>query len=114
MTPAGTAEAVQQLRLSPRLRQRRFARLPLRGDGTPFTELQGRVPGDSTTPADLADLISSISTVGVLQPVLVEEIPGRNGGPPTTNASWLNWIECEFTAVRLLHPRWQRLSQPRC
>jgi len=67
-------DVVEQFGLSPRLRQRRFALLPLRGEGSPFTELQGRVPGDSTTPAELADLISSIGTVGVLQPVLVEEI----------------------------------------
>jgi transposase len=30
-----------------------------------------------------------------------------------TNASWLNWIECEFTAVRYFTLRWQRLPQPR-
>ncbi|MFI6031365.1 ParB/RepB/Spo0J family partition protein [Amycolatopsis magusensis] len=71
---------MHQLGLSPRLRQRRFVQLPLRGPGSPFTESQGRVPGDSTTPAELADLISSIASVGVLQPVLVEEIEGQ---PPT-------------------------------
>ncbi len=30
-------EVVAQFGLSPRLRQRRFALLPLRGEGTPFT-----------------------------------------------------------------------------
>ncbi|MGC7096725.1 ParB/RepB/Spo0J family partition protein [Amycolatopsis lurida] len=74
------AVTMHQLGLSPRLRQRRFVQLPLRGPGSPFTESQGRVPGDSTTPAELADLVSSIATVGVLQPVLIEEIEGT---PPT-------------------------------
>lgn len=74
------SEAVRQLGLSLKLRRRRFELLPLRGEGTPFTELQGRLPGDSTTPVELADLISSISEVGVLQPVLVEEIPATDEG----------------------------------
>jgi ParB family chromosome partitioning protein len=77
-----TGEVVQKFGLSPRLRKRRFALLPLRGEGSPFTELQGRLPGDNTTPADLADLISSISNVGVLQPVLVEEIDTGDGAHP--------------------------------
>jgi transposase len=29
-----------------------------------------------------------------------------------SNASWLNWIEAQFTALALLHPRRQRLPQP--
>ncbi|MFD8493310.1 ParB/RepB/Spo0J family partition protein [Amycolatopsis sp. NPDC059657] len=74
--------ALHDLGLSPRLRQRRFALLPLRGEGSPFTEAQGRQPGDSTTPIELVDLISSISTVGVLQPVLVEEIRADEHQPP--------------------------------
>ncbi|GAA3549952.1 ParB N-terminal domain-containing protein [Amycolatopsis ultiminotia] len=82
MTSEEAEEAVQQFGLSPRLRQRRFALLPLRGEGTAFTESQGRLPGDTTAPADLADLISSISTVGVLQPVLVEEVASREGRAP--------------------------------
>lgn len=60
---------------SERLRQRRFELLPLSGPGAPFAEVQGRQPGDSTAPSGLADLISSIASVGVLQPVLVEELP---------------------------------------
>lgn len=75
-------DVVEQLGFSSRLRQRRFTLLPLRGEGTPFTDLQGRAPGDSTAPEELADLISSIATVGVLQPVLVEEIErGANEAP---------------------------------
>lgn len=77
-----TGDVVAQFGLSPRLRQRRFALLPLRGEGSPFTDLQGRLPGDATTPADLADLISSIASVGVLQPVLVEEIDRGDGSHP--------------------------------
>jgi len=68
---------------SPRLRRRRFELLPLRGEGAPYTEAQGRAPGDSSAPAELADLISSISEVGLLQPVLAEEIPGEDGAAPT-------------------------------
>jgi len=82
MTGDEPGEAVAQFGLSPRLRQRRFFLLPLRGEGTVFAEVQGRLPGDATAPAELADLISSISTVGVLQPVLVEEIPSRDGRAP--------------------------------
>jgi ParB family chromosome partitioning protein len=68
---------------SPRLRRRRFELLPLRGEGAPYTEAQGRAPGDSSAPAELADLISSISEVGLLQPVLAEEIPSADGAAPT-------------------------------
>lgn len=74
-------DLVEQLGFSSRLRQRRFTLLPLRGEGTPFTDSQGRAPGDSTAPEELADLISSIATVGVLQPVLVEEIDIADKAP---------------------------------
>lgn len=77
------SKVVQQLDLSLKLRKRRFEMLPLRGEGAPFTELQGRLPGESTTPAALADLISSISEVGILQPILVEELTADEpGGRP--------------------------------
>ncbi|MGW4524978.1 ParB/RepB/Spo0J family partition protein [Amycolatopsis sp. NPDC004378] len=95
---------VEQFGLSPRLRQRRFALLPLRGDGTPFTELQGRLPGDSTTPADLADLISSIGTVGVLQPVLVEEIDKGDGTHPS--------MKLAAGERRLRACRWGAVNRP--
>ncbi|WP_018505836.1 ParB/RepB/Spo0J family partition protein [Parafrankia discariae] len=78
----GPAELARRLATSPRLRHRRYEMLPLRGAGAVFTEVQGRTPGDATTPASLADLISSISTVGVLQPILVEE-RSDPAGPPT-------------------------------
>lgn len=58
-----------------RLRHRRFELLPLTGPGAAFTDVQGRGPGATTTPADLAELITSIAAVGVLEPILVEELP---------------------------------------
>ncbi len=63
------------------LKTRRFELLPLRGDGAAFTDVQGRGwGGDPTTsPAELADLISSIGAVGQLQPILVEELPNAGG-----------------------------------
>jgi ParB family chromosome partitioning protein len=67
--------------LTPRLRQRRFELLPLRGPGAPGTDVQGRAPGDSTVPRELADLISSIAEIGYLQPILVEEISSGDGPP---------------------------------
>lgn len=67
--------------LTPRLRQRRFELLPLRGPGAPGTDVQGRAPGDSTVPRELADLISSIAEIGYLQPILVEEIAAGDGPP---------------------------------
>lgn len=79
---AGTREATpsaleiaKRLTLSERLRRRRFECLPLTGPGAVFTEVQGRGPGSATAPANLVELISSIASVGVLQPVLVEELP---------------------------------------
>ncbi|WP_410597900.1 ParB/RepB/Spo0J family partition protein [Amycolatopsis sp. lyj-23] len=97
-------EVVAQFGLSPRLRQRRFALLPLRGEGTPFTELQGRLPGDATTPADLADLISSIASVGVLQPVLVEEIDPGDGSHPA--------MKLAAGERRLRACRWGAVNRP--
>ena len=59
-----------------RLQTRRFELLPLRGEGAAFTDTQGRGWGSdaTTSPTELADLISSIAMVGQLQPVLVEEL----------------------------------------
>ncbi|TGA97444.1 ParB N-terminal domain-containing protein [Streptomyces sp. MZ04] len=62
------------LHRSVKLRQRRFEMLPLRGAGAPFTETHARNPSDSLPPSELADLISSMSVVGLLEPVLAEEI----------------------------------------
>lgn len=67
---------------SANLRRRRYDLLPLRGDGSPFTGAQARPPGEATTPDSLADLISSISEIGLLQPPLIEELPDPDGGPP--------------------------------
>jgi ParB family chromosome partitioning protein len=67
-------DIARRLSGSERLRQRRFELLPLRGPGAAWTDVQGRGPGETTTPAGLADLISSIGTYGVLQPILVEEV----------------------------------------
>ena len=69
-------ELARRLTVSERLRRRRFEVLALSGPDAAFSEPQGRAPGPSTAPANLAELISSIATVGVLQPILVEELPG--------------------------------------
>lgn len=64
------------------LKKRRFDLLPPTGEGSPYTTAQGREAGDSTTPTELSDLIASIETMGVLQPILVEETQGRPGEEP--------------------------------
>ncbi|MGA5442512.1 ParB N-terminal domain-containing protein [Streptomyces griseoincarnatus] len=69
------------LQRSAKLRQRRFEMLPLRGPGAAFTEPQGRKPGDATAPEELSDLISSMSVVGMLEPVLAEEITVADRAP---------------------------------
>jgi ParB family chromosome partitioning protein len=74
--PRGAALA-HRLSGSQRLRHRRFELLPPVGPGALFSEVQGRTPGESTAPADLVELISSIASVGVLQPVLVEDLGER-------------------------------------
>ena len=72
-----TATLARRLHGSERLRHRRFELLPPVGPGAIFSEVQGRAPGQSTAPADLVELISSIASVGVLQPVLVEDLAER-------------------------------------
>ena len=74
-TPGSPLEAARRLSVSPWLSQRRLELLPLSGPGSVFAEVQGRRPGASTTPEDLAELVSSIGSVGVLQPILVERLP---------------------------------------
>lgn len=69
---ADPAKITDQLTRSERLRQRRYQLVPI---DVPRTEAQGREPGESTTPAELAELISSIATVGLLQPLLLEDVP---------------------------------------
>lgn len=60
---------------SQRLRRRRLMQIPV--DGQVFADEQGRGwggPQVTTAPAELRDLITSIGTSGVLQPILVEEL----------------------------------------
>jgi len=77
-TRPSAAELAKRLSTSERLRQRRYELLPTTGPGAPFTEVQGRGPGESVAPANLIELISSISSIGVLQPVLVEQLPDQS------------------------------------
>lgn len=70
---AGLADVARRLGMSDRLRGRHMRELPITGPGACFTDVQGREPGEGTTPEALSDLISSISSYGVLQPGLVEE-----------------------------------------
>lgn len=72
------ASAIERMAASERLRKRHFTMLAVEGPSSPVTEVQGRAPGDSTSPADLEGLISSIAVVGLLQPLLVEQIDSRH------------------------------------
>ncbi|HEX9530416.1 MAG TPA: ParB/RepB/Spo0J family partition protein [Acidimicrobiales bacterium] len=74
-TPGSALDAARRLSASPCLVRRRLELLPLSGPGSVFSDVQGRRPGASTTPEDLAELVSSIASVGVLQPILVERLP---------------------------------------
>lgn len=62
-----TADLARDKALS-RLCRRRLEMIPPRGPGAPYAAGQADQPGDSTTPAELSDLISSISETGVLHP----------------------------------------------
>jgi len=82
MTQADSTAAIHRLASrSDRLQRRRFELLPLRGPDAAFTDVQGRGwgSGPTTSPKELEDLISSIATSGLLQPVLVEELPDDGG-----------------------------------
>ncbi|WP_055530660.1 ParB/RepB/Spo0J family partition protein, partial [Streptomyces graminilatus] len=91
------------LHRSVKLRQRRFEMLPLSGPGAPFTEAQARNPSDSLPPSEIADLISSISVVGLLEPVLAEEIV-VDGKAPT--------IRLVTGERRLRAMRWGATNRP--
>lgn len=78
---AGMIQLTEILQRSNKLRQRRFEMLPLRGPGAAFTERTGRTPGDATAPTELSDLISSMAVVGMLEPVLAEEITVTGRAP---------------------------------
>ncbi|WP_328372955.1 ParB/RepB/Spo0J family partition protein (plasmid) [Streptomyces sp. NBC_00445] len=91
------------LHRSAKLRQRRFEMLPLRGPGAPFTEAQARNPSDSLPPSEIADLISSISVVGLLEPVLAEEVV-VTGKAPT--------VRLVTGERRLRAVRWGAVNRP--
>ncbi|MFE3559853.1 ParB N-terminal domain-containing protein [Streptomyces sp. NPDC059193] len=91
------------LHRSVKLRQRRFEMLPLRGPGAPFTEAHARNPSDSLPPSELADLISSMSVIGLLEPVLAEEIT-VDGKAPT--------IRLVTGERRLRAMRWGATNRP--
>jgi ParB family chromosome partitioning protein len=76
---------VQRIASVAALRHRRLAVLPVNGPGAPVSRPQGRGPGYSTTLTGPADLISSIAAVGVLCPILVEELDTGGDVP-------LRWI----------------------
>ena len=82
---------------------RRLEMIPLRGPGAPYAAVQPRQPGDSTTPAELSDLISSIAEIGVLHPILVEELPSGTGEPPAHRvvAGERRLRACRWGAVHL-------------
>jgi ParB family chromosome partitioning protein len=77
-TVESLASAIERMASSERLRDRHFTMLPIDGPSAPVTGVQGRGPGDSSTPAELEGLISSIAVVGLLQPLLVEQIDSRH------------------------------------
>lgn len=75
------AELAHRNGLVETLKKRRLDLLPPFDEGSPYTGAQGRESGDSTTAHELSDLIASIATMGVLQPILVEETFSRDGKP---------------------------------
>ena len=96
-----------------RMRRRRLAMLPLRGPGAAYTAGQSREPGDSTTPAELSDLISSIAEIGVLHPILVEETPAKASDRPQLRVvagerrlRACRWKNQPKTFSGLLHSDW--------
>ncbi|WP_199178184.1 ParB/RepB/Spo0J family partition protein [Mycobacterium hubeiense] len=72
------AAALERMASSERLRKRHFTMVAVEGPSASVSRVQGPAPGDSTTPADLEGLISSIAVVGLLQPLLVEQIDSRH------------------------------------
>jgi len=80
---------------------RRYETYSLTGETTIFTEVQGRGWGNqsSMSTAGIEDLISSIGSVGLLQPILLEELPD----------SRLNLVAGER---RLRALRWGSVNQP--
>ncbi|WP_267887225.1 ParB/RepB/Spo0J family partition protein [Thermobifida halotolerans] len=64
--------------------------------------MHGRGPGESTAPTELADLISSIASVGVLQPVLAEETTSPDDAPALRLVAGERRLRaCRWSAVNL-------------
>lgn len=102
-----TTTAVRRLAASRRLAERRLEILPLTGTGAAFARVQPRSPtSDAMAPAELAELISSIATVGVLQPILVEEL---DDGGRRLVAGERRLRACKWLAVH--HPDRQRFGE---
>ncbi len=105
------AEAAYRLAArSQRLQRRRLELLPLTGPDAVFTDVQGRGwgSGATTAPAELEDLISSIATSGLLQPVLVEQLPG---GARRVVSGHRRLLAMRWGAVHLPHnPHFQLLA----
>lgn len=72
-----TANLMKRLAASKRLAARRFTVLPITGPGSISTDLQGRGHDakGAFTPSDLVELTSSISKIGLINPVLVQQLP---------------------------------------
>ena len=96
-----TAVLDQLVSESPWLGSRRFETFSLTGENTIFTGIQGRGWGNqsSLSIAGIEDLITSIASVGLLQPLVLEELPGGR----------LNLINGER---RLRALRWGSVNQP--
>ena len=67
-SPPSLRDLARRLQSSARLARRRFELLPVSGEGALSVEVQGRgaIGKGSMAPANLMDLISSISVVGCL------------------------------------------------
>ena len=77
---AQLAKTMHRDELAEKLRERRLEMLPVSGPGAPTTRSQGRTHSEGTSVSDgLEGLISSISSMGVIQPILVEETRDAEG-----------------------------------
>lgn len=77
-SPPSAVELARRLASSARLASRRLTILPIARARAIVAGVQGRGPAGrgSVSPSDLGDLISSIGRVGMLQPILLEQLPG--------------------------------------
>lgn len=60
---------------------RRYVELPVDGPGSPVIRVQGRAPGDDTSVEGVADLVTSVATVGLIHPIVVH-LPDGDDSPP--------------------------------